>query len=180
MADRAPLDAKRTDAGINRRIELMILTRAQSRTVAAMFGTPGATQLLTEGVSVSAPAQAGKSGRRPGWRRRGAARPTGEITMTIQSKTRGNRMKITGTGAPTMTPAIGGATAAPRPPHRRNRKRRAPESSVLQPAAKALAALPDFDAARVAELRDALAKGELPFDAGRLAGLIQRFHGGRG
>ena len=38
-------------------------------------------------------------------------------------------------------------------------------------------ALPDFDAARVAELRDALAKGELPFDAGRLAGLIQRFHG---
>jgi chemotaxis protein MotB len=55
MADRAPLDAKRTDAGINRRIELMILTRAQSRTVAAMFGTPGATQLLTDGVSVSAP-----------------------------------------------------------------------------------------------------------------------------
>jgi negative regulator of flagellin synthesis FlgM len=49
---------------------------------------------------------------------------------------------------------------------------------VLQPAQKALGALPDFDAARVAELRDALAKGELPFDAGRLAGLIQRFHGG--
>ena len=47
-------------------------------------------------------------------------------------------------------------------------------------AAKALAAMPDFDAARVAELRDALAKGELPFDAGRLAGLIQRFHAGRG
>ncbi|MFS2018030.1 flagellar biosynthesis anti-sigma factor FlgM, partial [Massilia sp. CT11-108] len=39
--------------------------------------------------------------------------------------------------------------------------------------------LPDFDAARVAELRDALAKGELPFDAGRLAGLIQRFHGSK-
>jgi len=38
--------------------------------------------------------------------------------------------------------------------------------------------MPDFDAARVAELRDLLAKGELPFDAGRLAGLIQRFHGG--
>jgi chemotaxis protein MotB len=61
MADRAPLDAKRTEAGINRRIELMILTRAQSRTVAAMFGTPGATQLLTEGVSVSAPG-AGQGG----------------------------------------------------------------------------------------------------------------------
>ena len=55
MADRAPLDAKRTDAGINRRIELMILTRAQSRSVAAMFGAPGATETLLEGVSVSAP-----------------------------------------------------------------------------------------------------------------------------
>jgi negative regulator of flagellin synthesis FlgM len=101
--------------------------------------------------------------------------------MTIQSKTRGNRMKITGTGAPTMTPAIGGATAAPAPVAPAATESAAPlESSVLQPAAKALAALPDFDAARVAELRDALAKGELPFDAGRLAGLIQRFHGGRG
>ena len=52
------------------------------------------------------------------------------------------------------------------------------QSDVLQPAAQALRAMPDFDAARVAELRDQLAKGELPFNAGRLAGLIQRFHGG--
>lgn len=52
------------------------------------------------------------------------------------------------------------------------------QSEVLQPAAQALRAMPDFDAARVAELRDALSKGELPFDPGRLAGLIQRFHGG--
>ena len=51
------------------------------------------------------------------------------------------------------------------------------ESALLEPAQNALRSLPDFDAARVAELRDALAKGELPFDAGRLAGLIQRFHG---
>ena len=61
MADRAPLDAKRTDAGINRRIELMILTRTQSRSVAAMFGAPGATEALLDGVSVSAPG-AGKAG----------------------------------------------------------------------------------------------------------------------
>jgi negative regulator of flagellin synthesis FlgM len=54
------------------------------------------------------------------------------------------------------------------------------ESALLEPAQTALAALPDFDAARVAELRDALARGELPFDAGRLAGLIQRFHGSQG
>jgi len=91
-------------------------------------------------------------------------------------------MKITGTGAPTMTPAIGGASAAPAPaaPAAATETSAPLQSSVLQPAAKALAALPDFDAARVAELRDALAKGELPFDAGRLAGLIQRFHAGRG
>jgi negative regulator of flagellin synthesis FlgM len=101
--------------------------------------------------------------------------------MTIQSKTRGTRMKITGTGAPTMTPAIGGAAAAPAPVAAAPVADSSPalQSEVLQPAAKALAALPDFDAARVAELRDALAKGELPFDPARLAGLIQRFHGGR-
>jgi chemotaxis protein MotB len=59
MADRAPLDDKRTDADVNRRIELMILTRAQSRSVAAMFGAPGATEQILEGVSVSAPEKAG-------------------------------------------------------------------------------------------------------------------------
>jgi negative regulator of flagellin synthesis FlgM len=37
--------------------------------------------------------------------------------------------------------------------------------------------MPDIDHAKVAALRDALAKGELPFDANKLAGLIQRFHG---
>lgn len=90
-------------------------------------------------------------------------------------------MKITGTGAPAMTPAIGGAGRAPAPAAAPVVAESTPalQSEVLQPAAKALAALPDFDAARVAELRDALAKGELPFDPARLAGLIQRFHGGR-
>jgi len=50
------------------------------------------------------------------------------------------------------------------------------QSAVLQPALQALKAMPDIDHERVALLRDALAKGELPFDAGKLAGLIQRFH----
>ena len=66
-----------------------------------------------------------------------------------------------------QAPAEAAAAAAP-----------ALQSDVLQPAAQALRAMPDFDAAKVAELRDQLAKGELPFDAGRLAGLIERFHGG--
>jgi len=52
------------------------------------------------------------------------------------------------------------------------------QSAVLQPAMKALQAMPDFDHEKVAMLRDALAKGELPFNAGKLAGVIQRFHGG--
>jgi negative regulator of flagellin synthesis FlgM len=105
--------------------------------------------------------------------------------MTIQSKTRGSRMKITGASTPsiTITPQAGNTAAAAvavpvaGAPERANE---ALESSVLQPAQGALKALPDFDAAKVAELRDALAKGDLPFDAGRLAGLIQRFHGSKG
>jgi negative regulator of flagellin synthesis FlgM len=100
--------------------------------------------------------------------------------MTVQSKTRGTRMKITGASAPVATVGIGTQAAAAPAPASAAAAAPALQSEVLQPAAKALAALPDFDAARVAELRDALAKGELPFDAGRLAGLIQRFHGGRG
>ena len=53
------------------------------------------------------------------------------------------------------------------------------QSAVLQPAMAAMKELPDFDQAKVTMLRDALAKGELPFDAGKLAGMIQRFHGGQ-
>jgi negative regulator of flagellin synthesis FlgM len=99
--------------------------------------------------------------------------------MTIQSKTRGQRMKITGVSTPSIqiTPQSGGAPVAASVPAA---GAAALESAVLQPAQSALRALPDFDASRVAELRDALAKGELPFDAGRLAGLIQRFHGSQG
>jgi negative regulator of flagellin synthesis FlgM len=100
--------------------------------------------------------------------------------MTIQTKSRGQRMKITGVSTPSiqLTPGAGGAAAAA--PAAAPAPAEALESAVLQPAQGALRALPDFDAARVAELRDALAKGELPFDAGRLAGLIQRFHGSQG
>jgi negative regulator of flagellin synthesis FlgM len=40
----------------------------------------------------------------------------------------------------------------------------------------ALRAMPDIDQTRVAELRDALARGELPFDARKLAALIEKYH----
>ena len=90
-------------------------------------------------------------------------------------------MKITGAPTPSITiaPQAGGPAAAPAVVPSATAAE-AHESAVLQPAQSALKALPDFDAAKVAELRDALSRGELPFDAGRLAGLIQRFHGSQG
>lgn len=50
------------------------------------------------------------------------------------------------------------------------------QSVVLRPAIEALEQLPEIDEVRVAVLRDALARGELPFDAGKLAALIQSYH----
>jgi negative regulator of flagellin synthesis FlgM len=97
--------------------------------------------------------------------------------MTIQSKTRGQSMKITGATAPAVTLTPHGPAAAPAPAAAASA---APlQAETLQPAKDAMAAMPEIDHARVAELRDLLAKGELPFDAARLAGLIQRFHGGK-
>lgn len=54
------------------------------------------------------------------------------------------------------------------------------QAATLAPAQAALDAMPEIDSARVAAVRDALARGEIQFDAKRLAGLIERFHGGRG
>lgn len=49
MADRAPLDAKKADAGVNRRIELLILTTSQAQNIADMFGMPSSkTAIIRE------------------------------------------------------------------------------------------------------------------------------------
>jgi negative regulator of flagellin synthesis FlgM len=100
------------------------------------------------------------------------------MIMTIQPKTRGTRMKITGAPAPSAplaaapeTTASGAAPAAAAP------TAAALQSDTLAPALAALKSMPEVDHARVVELRDALARGELPFDPARLAGLIERFHG---
>ncbi|MBS1190273.1 MAG: motB [Rhodocyclaceae bacterium] len=55
MADRAPLDVERPAAGVNRRIELLILTSGQAQAVAAMFGMPRETVPLMEGVDSALP-----------------------------------------------------------------------------------------------------------------------------
>ncbi|WP_018411160.1 flagellar biosynthesis anti-sigma factor FlgM [Methyloversatilis thermotolerans] len=74
------------------------------------------------------------------------------------------------TDAPAAGPATG-STTAPAP---------ALQSAVLQPAMAALAGMPEIDQARVDALREALARGEVPFDPDKLAGLIERFHGKQG
>lgn len=68
--------------------------------------------------------------------------------------------------------------AAPTPAVSSSASSEALQSAVLQPALAALRELPDVDHAKVAALRDALAKGELPFNAGRLAALIESYHRG--
>lgn len=92
-------------------------------------------------------------------------------------------MRVTGSNSPLTGPADVTSTATVKPVT----ETAAPsavvaalESNVMKPAQEALAAMPDIDQAKVAALRDALARGEITFDAGRLASLIQRFHGGRG
>jgi chemotaxis protein MotB len=55
MADRAPMDTKRADAGINRRIELLVLTTAQAKTIATMFGMPDQTNPLNQDIDTALP-----------------------------------------------------------------------------------------------------------------------------
>lgn len=56
MADRGPLHPENPLDGMNRRIELLILTSAQSRTVANMFGAPGGQgTALGSGATVTMP-----------------------------------------------------------------------------------------------------------------------------
>ena len=55
LAPRGPLDAAQPLAGVNRRIELLILTSTQSRLVANMFGKPGVTTPLGKEASIEMP-----------------------------------------------------------------------------------------------------------------------------
>jgi chemotaxis protein MotB len=55
MADRAPFDTANPAAAINRRIELLILTRGQANNVAAMFGVPHNREALTDEIDAAMP-----------------------------------------------------------------------------------------------------------------------------
>lgn len=93
-------------------------------------------------------------------------------------------MKLTAVGVPA---AIGGAAASAMALQLPTSSRQAAlevhvgqQTETVQAAQKQLAAMPDIDAARVAEIKAALARGEISFDPQKLAGLISRHHGGRG
>lgn len=86
------------------------------------------------------------------------------------------RISSPGLSLPTTPSASGEAAAGPQaapaaPP--------ALHSAALQPALAALRDLPEIDQAKVDALREALARGEVPLDTARLAGLIERYHGNR-
>lgn len=55
LADAAPLNASDPTAHENRRIELLILTKGQAHRISAMFGAPGETMPLVDGVDTSLP-----------------------------------------------------------------------------------------------------------------------------
>lgn len=91
-------------------------------------------------------------------------------------------MKIVGTGLPELPATAQATDAAPAAsaPAIASGAAAAPlQSAVLQPALAALRDMPDIDQAKVEALRDALARGEVPLNPARLAGLIARFHGNR-
>lgn len=89
-------------------------------------------------------------------------------------------MRIAPTGSPEIAPVGRAAEAAPADAAPALAGAAAPlQSAAIAPALAALEAMPDIDMAKVEQLRDALARGAVPFDAGKLAGLITRFHAGR-
>ena len=59
-------------------------------------------------------------------------------------------------------------------------KQASAESARIAPAMNALSAMAEVDMDKVSAIRQALARGEIGFDADKLAGLIARYHGNQG
>lgn len=53
------------------------------------------------------------------------------------------------------------------------------QAARIQAAQAQMAALPEMDMQRIAEIKAALERGEIGFDPQKIAGLIMRHHGGR-
>lgn len=76
-------------------------------------------------------------------------------------------------------PLIPAAAAAVSPVVKPAAPKVATETSALSAARQSLQAGPEIDLAKVREIRDALLRGELNFDADKVASLMQKYHGGR-
>jgi negative regulator of flagellin synthesis FlgM len=92
-------------------------------------------------------------------------------------------MKINSSGLPATpvvvaTPVVTAPSAAS--PVASASEAASADGAMLQGARAALKDMPEIDAAKVAAVRDALAKGEITFDPAKLAGLIARYHGSKG
>lgn len=93
-------------------------------------------------------------------------------------------MKITSNGTPAGTPVAAPAPAAPAVLAPATTTAVAVGASaagaLLRSARAQLKQLPEVDEAKVAQVREALERGEIPFDAAKLAQLITRYHGSHG
>ncbi|MDW5417377.1 flagellar biosynthesis anti-sigma factor FlgM [Iodobacter sp. CM08] len=74
---------------------------------------------------------------------------------------------------------IANTAAATSPAAKPSAAKNRDETSVLSAAKQGLQASPEIDMAKVQEIRAALLRGELNFDADKVAALMQRYHGGR-
>lgn len=92
-------------------------------------------------------------------------------------------MKITTNTGPQAISNSGNAPAADTPaktdrPTGQRVTQEGLQSDTLKPVQAALGEMPEIDEAKVAEIKAAMAEGRIQFDAGKLAGLIRRYHGG--
>lgn len=91
-------------------------------------------------------------------------------------------MKVPTMGTPAQTPGVAAATTVVSPAASTSSTNAAAstaaplESAVLDTAMAAIRELPEVDQAKVASLRFALESGQIPFDASKLAALIDRYH----
>ncbi|GAB2592516.1 flagellar biosynthesis anti-sigma factor FlgM [Dyella jejuensis] len=94
-------------------------------------------------------------------------------------------MQITSTFNPTAIPSIAAKAAeaaapAPVSTSAPNSIRAEHDLAALRLAQDAVRqAAPDFDVSRVADIKAAMQRGEIRFDADRVAGLIMSVHGGK-
>lgn len=88
-------------------------------------------------------------------------------------------MQINSTSSQRRELTVGGQGAAVEAPARAPAAAVPAASQDMAPAVAELRALPDIDMKRVEEVRAAMARGEVRFDAARLADAVEQYHRSR-